>query len=159
MPDATPPDSSDPVEGDFLASRAPRAPEIAARRALGRLVDAAIAASLLAALAPTLLLLWVLVSLDGGPGLVGERRIGRRGRAFRRLSLRTRSPGTGPADRRHHAAGASAMVASWTAASRLDGAARTTTVGRFLRATMLDALPQLFHVVTGDMALSDVCRR
>jgi len=159
MPDATPPDSFDPVEGDFLARRARRASGIAARRTLGRPVEVAIAASLLVVLAPTLLLLWVLVSLDGGPGLVGERRIGRRGRAFRCLSLRARSLGTGPADGRHRRAGVSAMVDSWTAASRFDGVARTTTVARFLRATKLDALPQLFHVVTGDMALLDVRRR
>jgi lipopolysaccharide/colanic/teichoic acid biosynthesis glycosyltransferase len=76
-----------------------------------------------------------------GPAIVRLRRIGRHGRPFMLLKLRTmrtaRADGT---------AGGGELTAG-----RAD--TRITRLGRHLRASRLDELPQLLHVVTGTMAI------
>ncbi|MBE6381659.1 MAG: sugar transferase [Lentisphaerae bacterium] len=66
---------------------------------------------------------------DGRPAMFFQERAGLGGRVFRMAKLRTMRPGAGT-DRE-----------------------RTTRLGAFLRATSLDELPQLFHVLTGAMSL------
>ena len=105
---------------------------------LGRAWDLALAIPALAILSPLLATIALAIRLDSpGPALFRQVRIGRNGRPFRLVKFRTMShrpgpdPGTfAPGDR-----------------------SRVTRVGRFLRATKLDELPQLAHVVLGGMAL------
>jgi lipopolysaccharide/colanic/teichoic acid biosynthesis glycosyltransferase len=87
-------------------------------------------------LAPLLAVVAVLVrGEDGGPVLFRQVRIGRRGRPFELLKFRTmRTSNQGP---------------EITAA----GDGRITRIGRKLRGTKLDELPQLWNVVRGDMSL------
>ncbi len=72
-----------------------------------------------------------------GPALFAHRRIGKDGRPFSTLKLRTMTQG---ADKQGPAV---------TAA----GDARITPVGRILRKTKLDELPQLINVLRGDMSI------
>ncbi len=87
-------------------------------------------------LGPLLAVVAVLVRFeDGGPVLFRQVRIGRRGRPFELLKFRTmRTSNQGP---------------EITAA----GDRRITRIGRKLRDTKLDELPQLWNVVRGDMSL------
>jgi len=70
--------------------------------------------------------------------LYSQLRVGRRGRTFRLHKLRSMTPDA-----------ESDNVARW--ASKNDS--RITSVGRFIRKTRLDELPQLFNVIRGDMSL------
>jgi exopolysaccharide biosynthesis polyprenyl glycosylphosphotransferase len=75
---------------------------------------------------------------DGGPLLYRQRRVGERGREFEMLKLRTMRTDAESDGR-----------ARWSS----EGDARVTAVGRLLRRTHVDELPQLWNVVRGDMAL------
>jgi len=100
-------------------------------------------------LSPLLLLVAALVKLTSpGPVLFGDEREGRGGRVFRCWKFRTMVEG------------AHAQQRALYQQSVVDGPQfkiladpRTTTLGRFLRATNIDELPQLFNVVRGDMSL------
>lgn len=102
-----------------------------------RVQDFLIAAVLLLLLSPVLLLLALLVrTTSPGPALYVQERVGRRGRPFRMRKFRTMTVGSDAVTTRLH---------------RDDP--RITPVGRWLRRFSLDELPQLWHVLTGEMSL------
>jgi lipopolysaccharide/colanic/teichoic acid biosynthesis glycosyltransferase len=105
---------------------------------LKRVADALVAAGLLLLCSPLLLLLALLVQLDSpGPVLFHQQRIGRGGRPFAILKFRSM------------VADAAQRGSYQTAA----GDPRITRVGRWLRRSSLDELPQLINVLRGDMSL------
>jgi exopolysaccharide biosynthesis polyprenyl glycosylphosphotransferase len=111
----------------------------AEQRSVKRLIDVAGAIALLAAASPVLLLAAALVRLTSrGPAFYRQTRVGANGREYSLWKLRTMVDGaerdTGP-----------------VLAARQD--ARVTAVGRWLRATRIDELPQLFNVLFGEMSL------
>jgi lipopolysaccharide/colanic/teichoic acid biosynthesis glycosyltransferase len=107
--------------------------------ALKAAVDAVLAVLLFIPAAPLLLLSMVLVRLTSrGPALYSQTRLGLRGRPYRIYKIRTMY---------HNCEKVSG--ARWSTA----GDARITAVGRFLRKTHLDELPQLWNVLKGDMSL------
>lgn len=117
-----------------------------------RALDIAGASALLLALLVPLLLIALLVRADGGPVLFAHRRIGRGGRPFGCLKFRTMVP---DAERRLAAlleADPDAR-AEWEATRKLRRDPRVTWIGRFLRASSLDELPQLINVLRGEMSL------
>lgn len=120
----------------------PRAVHVTPRGPIGgapkRMFDVAAAAAGLVALAPLLLLVGLLVRLESpGPALFIQRRGGYRGRTFLIWKFRTmRSMDDG-----HVVAQAGADDP------------RVTPLGRLLRRTNIDELPQLMNVLKGEMSL------
>jgi lipopolysaccharide/colanic/teichoic acid biosynthesis glycosyltransferase len=103
-----------------------------------RVLDVAFAGTALVAGAPLLALLSAAIRLDSpGPILFSQTRIGRHKQPIQALKLRTMIVG---ADRRGPQITA-------------HGDPRITRIGRWLRKTKLDELPQLWNVVRGDMSL------
>jgi lipopolysaccharide/colanic/teichoic acid biosynthesis glycosyltransferase len=108
-------------------------------RTLNRLADAALAGLGLVASAPVLGLAAVAIKAeDGGPVLYRQTRVGKNGRDFELLKLRTMVVGA-------ETKGAGFAVDG--------GDPRITRVGRVLRRLSLDELPQLWNVARGDMSL------
>jgi exopolysaccharide biosynthesis polyprenyl glycosylphosphotransferase len=120
--------------------------QLAAKRG----VDIVLSSIALLFAAPVMLIAAVAIKLqDGGAVFFRQERVGRAGHVFTCLKLRTMIPN---ADR---------LLAEVSSSNqRLGGPLfkaasdpRRTRVGRFLEATSIDELPQLFNVLRGDMSL------
>lgn len=106
------------------------------RRFLKRALDVTGAAIGLIALLPVMAVIAVVIRMQmGSPVIFKQRRPGLGGRAFTLYKFRTMTA-------EHDAEG-----------NLLPNADRLTTLGRFLRKTSLDELPELWNVVIGDMSL------
>ena len=102
---------------------------------------------------PIILCLALAVVLDSpGPAFFGQERVGRDGRRFRIWKLRSMQAGCDQAVHRRAAARWFAGQPANDGYKSLDDP-RITRLGRLLRRTNLDELPQLFNVVKGDMSL------
>ena len=115
-------------------------------------IDAVLTAVMLAVASPVMIVLWALVKLDGGPGFYGHVRIGRNGREFRCLKFRSMVVDADAVLKRHLAKNPAARM-EWDATQKLAQDPRVTWVGRLLRESSLDELPQLCNVLVGDMSL------
>jgi lipopolysaccharide/colanic/teichoic acid biosynthesis glycosyltransferase len=103
-----------------------------------RLLDIVLALLALLLLSPLLLATALAIALDSGlPVLFRQTRVGRHGHAFGMLKFRSMVND------------AAAVGPYYTSADD----PRITRVGRFIRRTSLDELPQLFNVLMGDMSL------
>jgi exopolysaccharide biosynthesis polyprenyl glycosylphosphotransferase len=103
------------------------------------------AALLLFLLAPLLLTLATLVKLSSpGPVLFRQRRVGRDGQPFDLLKFRSMAYPAGEEEFEPQDGAAPGGV---------EGADRRTPIGRLLRRTSLDELPQLLNVLMGEMSL------
>jgi lipopolysaccharide/colanic/teichoic acid biosynthesis glycosyltransferase len=101
-----------------------------------RLFDVAVSAAGLVMTSPVVLIAALAVKLESpGPAFYSGPRVGKDGRTFRLLKLRTM---------RQQAAGPAVTAGDDP---------RITPVGRLLRRTKIDELPQLFNVLRGDMSL------
>ncbi|MEA2264755.1 MAG: hypothetical protein QOE27_338 [Solirubrobacteraceae bacterium] len=110
------------------------------------MIDRVVAALLLALLLAPMVVIALAVRLSSpGPVLFRQRRIGRDGREFDLLKFRTMVAGD-PADDEF-------AVPAGLAPGGVEGTDRRTRVGRLLRRTSLDELPQLFNVIRGEMSL------
>jgi lipopolysaccharide/colanic/teichoic acid biosynthesis glycosyltransferase len=109
---------------------------MALSRILKRLIDLSIAAGVLLIFSPviaaTALLVWLRM---GSPVLFRQERPGLRGRPFLLYKFRTMRDANGPDG------------------LPLPDSERLTSLGRFLRRTSLDELPQLWNVLRGDLSL------
>lgn len=110
------------------------------------------AAGLLILLAPLLATIAALVARDGRPVLYAHRRIGRHGRPFRCLKFRTMVPDA-DARLRDILASDPSAAEEWRRTRKLKNDPRVTPIGRWLRRTSLDELPQLWNVLKGEMSL------
>ena len=120
---------------------------------LSRLVDIVFAGSAFLVFLPVILLLCIAIFLqDGRSPLFMHRRIGRGGRMFPCLKLRTMVHDSEARLRRHLAENPAAR-AEWALDQKLRNDPRITPLGRFLRKSSLDELPQLLNVVWGQMSL------
>jgi lipopolysaccharide/colanic/teichoic acid biosynthesis glycosyltransferase len=107
-------------------------------RTIKRVFDVVLSGAGLVASAPLWLLIAIAIKIDShGPVFFGQARVGEAGRIFRVLKFRSmvadadRGVGPKPAE---------------------DGDPRITRVGRVLRATAMDELPQLWNIFRGDMS-------
>ena len=118
-----------------------------------RFMDLVIAATLLTVCAPLILLLMLLIRLDSaGPTLYKQLRIGRGGRAFHVWKFRSMVMDSEQILRAHLECCESAAQ-EWTSNRKLTRDPRITRVGRLLRRSSLDELPQLWNVLKGEMSL------
>ena len=114
--------------------RIPVRPVPRAKRAL----DVALSGGMLVLSAPLWGLLAAIVKLeDGGPVFFGQSRVGEGGRLFRALKFRSMIPD------------AEAVVGALQASEHDP---RVTRIGRIMRATAMDELPQLWNIFRGDMS-------
>jgi exopolysaccharide biosynthesis polyprenyl glycosylphosphotransferase len=120
----------------------------ARQRVAKRVLDVAVAGALLALTMPLLLVSAMLVRLDGGPVLFRQRRIGHDGEPFTMLKLRTMR-----VDAEVERAALSAANVRDGPLFKMASDPRVTSVGRFLRATSIDELPQLLNVLEGTMSM------
>lgn len=140
--------SVDYLEGlPIVGLRVPALSEEA--RIAKRLFDILVSAVLLLLLWPLLLLLAWLIRRDSpGPALYVAERVGENGRLFRMYKFRTM---VADADRRWHEV--AARRADGKLAFKHPDDPRITRMGRWLRRTSLDELPQLLNVLKGEMSL------
>ena len=117
-------------------------------RALKRGMDVVISFTLLTLAAPVMLFIALSIKLSSrGPVFYVQERIGRGGRRFRMLKFRTM---VADAEKRGEELADQSAHPIWLL---LEHDPRITRLGRFLRHTSLDELPQLWNVLTGDMSL------
>jgi exopolysaccharide biosynthesis polyprenyl glycosylphosphotransferase len=124
-------------------------PDRAVSLVVKRLLDIAIAALGLILLTPIFLViaLWVL-ALDGRPVLFRQVRVGLHGRPFRVVKFRTMVP-----DAEERLADVADLNEIKGHAFKVTDDPRQSRTGRFLRATSIDELPQLWNVLRGEMSL------
>ncbi|RDC75200.1 sugar transferase [Rhodovulum sp. 12E13] len=117
-----------------------------------RALDLVAVIALAPLVAPLLGLLFLVVALDGGTPLFRQKRVGRDGRPFTIMKLRTMVP---DAERALHdlIQRDPDAAAEWKERQKLRRDPRVTRFGAFLRRTSLDELPQLWNVLRGDMSL------
>jgi undecaprenyl-phosphate galactose phosphotransferase len=117
-----------------------------------RLFDVLFGVALIVFLAPLMLVIAALIKLDGGPVLYGHRRIGANRQSFRCWKFRSMVVDADRTLAEVLRADPEAR-AQWERDFKLRSDPRITPIGRFLRTTSLDELPQLFNVIAGDMSL------
>jgi exopolysaccharide biosynthesis polyprenyl glycosylphosphotransferase len=100
-----------------------------------RTLDVCLALAVGAVTAPLLACAVVLIRLGGGPALFVQERVGEGGRPFHLYKLRTMRVGSGD-------------QLLWTQ----EGDPRVTRIGRLLRRTHVDELPQIWNVLRGEMS-------
>ena len=148
-------DQGDPV---FRRENAPGPSRVA--RILKRSMDIVGSALALTVLSPLLLVLALAVKLTSkGPFLYRQKRVGENGRTFTFLKIRSMFHNNDPGLHRDYV---TRMIEGQDVAQsdglrtgvyKVVNDPRVTAVGRFLRRTSLDELPQFFNVLMGDMSL------
>lgn len=135
---------------EFVEPRLPRAGRYA--RSGKRLLDVFLSLLMLPVLLPLLLLIWLAIRADGGKPVFTQPRVGRGGKVFKCYKFRSMVP-----DAENVLAAMCAqnpeIAREWAMFQKLRCDPRITRLGRFLRRTSLDELPQIVNVLKGDMSL------
>jgi lipopolysaccharide/colanic/teichoic acid biosynthesis glycosyltransferase len=123
-----------------------------------RLLDLAVALPCLIAVAPLFVAVAVAIRLTSpGPALFRQARLGRNRRPFTLCKFRTMYTGCPDAVHREYVrkllTDSRPPDGGREGVFKLDGDARITPIGRLLRRTSIDELPQLLNVIRGDMSL------
>jgi lipopolysaccharide/colanic/teichoic acid biosynthesis glycosyltransferase len=129
----------------------PAAPGLYARR-LKPALDAAFVLAMLPAVLPLILILALCVTLEGGRPFYSQKRVGRGGRIYTMWKLRSMVPDAEARLIAYLERNPEARV-EWNHSQKLRHDPRITRVGRLLRKTSLDELPQLWNVLMGEMSL------
>lgn len=115
-----------------------------------RAMDIVCSGLALLVLSPVFLIIAIAVRSDGGPAFYSQERVGKDGKLFRIYKFRSMCVNADSPE----------MLKKLAAFNEMDGPAfkikndpRITKVGRFIRRTSLDELPQLINIFIGDMAI------
>ena len=142
-----------------LAERSVTHPPSASRYLLfKRLLDMGLALVLLALFSPLMLLIAAGIKLTSpGPVFFRQTRVGKDGKLFDMLKFRTMRDGVDCGLHREHVSRlmreATAPKDKVNGSLKLKNDPRITALGRIVRRTSLDELPQFFNVLRGDMSL------
>jgi len=118
---------------------------------LKRAFDIAVAATVLLLLSPVIIILAFVVRLESpGPVLFSQQRVGRGGKRFTIYKFRTMRP---DAQGRNEIVVPQVSDFSEYVFDPLHGGKQYTRIGRLLRSTSLDELPNLVNVLRGDMSI------
>lgn len=120
---------------------------------LKRAMDLVLAIPVLVLVSPLLMAIYALLKIfDPGPALFTQQRIGRDGRSFVVYKFRTMR--VDAAERLEHLlANDPKAAAEWAKYQKLRNDPRVTLLGRFLRKSSLDELPQLLNILRGEMSV------
>jgi exopolysaccharide production protein ExoY len=121
-------------------------------KAIKRGFDLGAASVLLLLSIPLFIAIAAVVAIDGGPIFFRHWRVGKDGKTFGCLKFRTMIIGAEECLDEylsHH----SAAQLEWAKERKLSFDPRVTSVGRFLRSSSIDEIPQLINVIKGDMSL------
>jgi exopolysaccharide biosynthesis polyprenyl glycosylphosphotransferase len=119
------------------------------QRLMKRLLDLMLGSAALLLASPIMLLLAVAIKLDSpGPALFRSERVGENGRLFQMLKFRSMV-----VDADEHLEQVVQKTADGRVIHKRKNDPRVTRIGKFIRATSLDELPQLVNVLKGDMSL------
>ena len=120
---------------------------------LKRVLDILVASAGIAVLWPLMLMVALAIRwTDPGPAIFGHERIGLNGRRFKCLKFRSMIINSDAALRDLLERDAAA-AAEWAQSQKLKNDPRVTKLGKILRETSLDELPQLWNVLKGDMSI------
>lgn len=122
-------------------------------RAFGkRLLDITFVLATLPFTLPVILVCAFALWVEGGKPFYTQPRLGRGNKSFPMIKLRTMVQNADVVLEKHLAANAE-MRLEWNEMQKLRHDPRVTHLGRLLRTTSLDELPQLFNILRGDMSL------
>jgi lipopolysaccharide/colanic/teichoic acid biosynthesis glycosyltransferase len=119
---------------------------------LKRAVDVVFVLALLPLVIPFLALVAIAISMDGHQPFFRQERVGLNGNRFWMWKFRTMVPDA-EKELKHHLASNPDAQAEWNSRQKLEEDPRITRIGRVLRRTSMDELPQLINVLTGQMSL------
>jgi lipopolysaccharide/colanic/teichoic acid biosynthesis glycosyltransferase len=116
---------------------------------LKRAIDILVSLMALVLLAPVFLLVAILVKVDGGPAFFRQTRVGLHGREFKMLKFRSMCVDAEAKLKDLLARNEKASGVTF----KMKDDPRITRIGKLLRKSSLDELPQFWNVLRGDMSL------
>lgn len=116
-----------------------------------RMFDLGFAIALLPFLVPLIFGLWLIARRDGAAGFYAQERVGLNGCVFKCYKIRTMVPNA-ETILKDLCKSNPELAHEWHTNQKLANDPRITRIGRFLRATSLDELPQIWNVFRGDMS-------
>lgn len=152
---------SEDEQGEYIIGRVPVAQLPFHYRLLKRALDFTVSLALLILLSPIFLLIYLAIKLDdGGPAIIVQRRVGLGGKVFDFYKFRSMTH-TQDHTQANKEFAQKVIRGEITSAPEENGGLLKpvnnerviTRVGRILRKTSLDELPQLFNILKGDMSL------
>lgn len=117
-----------------------------------RLFDIAFVIAALPIAIPMIGFMLLLVALDGAKPFYRQRRIGKDGRVYRMVKIRTMVPNADQKLEAYLDTNPDARE-EWDSTQKLKHDPRITKIGKFLRKSSMDELPQLWNVLIGDMSI------
>jgi lipopolysaccharide/colanic/teichoic acid biosynthesis glycosyltransferase len=123
-------------------------------RAIKRSVDVLFSLAMLTGLSPVMLAIALMVKCSSeGPVLFRQKRLGQFGREFDFLKFRTMSVNNDPKIHQEYIKKLIENKAGASGVFKIRHDPRVTRIGRFLRMSSLDELPQFWNVLKGDMSI------